>query len=121
MPRSIDKVRASLPGGDLGDYKTGGTTEVMLATLGLSLESFTAAVTTAQSDADVATFISRHVPAAKYEVWNALLAERLPRGGNRREALEVYPWLKDRPDLVFLVDILEEDDRRQFNREREIG
>ena len=117
LPRSIDKVRASLPGGDLGEYKLWGTTELMLETLGVSLETFTAAVATAETDADVLSILKQHAAASLFEKWNALLAQRRPRGGNRREALEVYPWLSERPDLIFIVDILEEDDRQQFQRQ----
>ena len=112
LPRSIDKVRATLPGGNLGDYKLGGTTELMLQTLGISLPAFTAAVAAAGSEADVATFIEGQTTSERVAEWNATLALRQPRGGNRAEAIAVYPWLAERPDMIFLLDVLEEDDRR---------
>ncbi|GAC1414500.1 MAG: hypothetical protein NVSMB5_02550 [Candidatus Velthaea sp.] len=118
LPRSIDKVRASLPGGNLGEYKVWGTTEVMLQTLGVPLETFTAAVASAQTDDDVLSALKQYASTAKFDEWNALLALRRPRGGNRDEALEVYPWLSERPDLIFIVDVLEEDDRQLFEGQK---
>lgn len=48
LPRTIDKVRA-LSGGNLGEYTIPGFTQMMLDTLGIPLEAFTAAVAVASS------------------------------------------------------------------------
>jgi hypothetical protein len=37
LPRSIDKVRATFPGGNLGDYAIEGFTEMMLEEFGITL------------------------------------------------------------------------------------
>jgi len=58
LPRSIDKVRASLPGGHLGPYQIEGFTLTMLASLGISIQEFTESVRTATDDADVAAFVT---------------------------------------------------------------
>jgi len=113
LPRSIDKVRASLPGGDLGSYRIAGFSAQMLETLGISLESFTDAVRAARNDADVAAFISAESSAEGRERWNAFVNAREPLG-NREEAYGIFPWLRSRPDLVLALDVLAEDDVQTF-------
>jgi hypothetical protein len=115
LPRSIDKVRATLPGGHLGDYRIVGFTQTMLERFGISLEDFTAAVRRAQSDDDVAAFVVPRVSPAEIAAWNAMLLARPPGGGVRARALELYPFLAERPDLVIALDVLQEDDRRSFS------
>jgi hypothetical protein len=114
LPRSIDKVRATLPGGKLGLYQIQGFTQMMLDTLGISLESFSAAVGKAAGDEDVAAFVRTNTMSQERAKWNTFIAAREPRGGNRTEALEVYPWLATRPDLILSLDVLEEDDKQIF-------
>jgi hypothetical protein len=55
MPRSIAKIRATLPDGDLGAYTISGFTATMFDVLGIALEDVTAAVRSAASDDDVAS------------------------------------------------------------------
>jgi hypothetical protein len=118
LPRSIDKVRATLPGGDPGDYRIAGLTQMMLNTLGVSLDEFTLVVSAADYDGEVATFLRGQASADAYTAWNALVAKREPRGGNRAEALTFYPWLAQRPDLTLILDVLEEDDKQSFTPAR---
>ena len=91
LPRSIDKVRASLPGGNLGLYAIAGFTQMMLDALGISLDSFTFAVKGASSDEDVAAFVRRNTMAQERTKWNAFIEAREPRGGNRAEAIQSIP------------------------------
>jgi hypothetical protein len=114
LPRSIDKLRASLPGGNLGLYTIDGFTTMLFAELGIELEAISAVVATATDDATVLAFVQRHTTAEAIQRWNTFISAREPRGGNRAEALEVYPWLHERPDLRLAVDVLAEDDRRLF-------
>lgn len=114
LPRSIDKVRASLPGGDPGPYRITGFSEQMLETLGISLAAFTDAVRRAQNDADVAAFVSSASSAEARERWNMFINAREPLGGNREEAYGIFPWLRSRPDLVLALDVLAEDDVQTF-------
>jgi hypothetical protein len=114
LPRSIDKVRATLPGGTPGAYRIEGLTQSMLDELGVSLDAFTLVVSAADSDAEIAAYLREHAPPAAYEKWNTWLLAREPRGGNRAEALTVYPWLAQRPDLTLVLDVLDEDDRLAF-------
>jgi hypothetical protein len=114
LPRSIDKVRATLPGGKLGPYNIAGFTQMMLDALGISLESFTSCVAKANDDEDVARFIRTNTMAQERTKWNTFLEAREPRGGNRVEAIETYPWLASRPDLILALDVLAEDDKQIF-------
>ena len=116
LPRSIDKVRASLPGGDLGDYTIVGLTTTMLDSLELSLAKFTEAVRTARSDGDVAAFVTANAKPGGVDVWHRFAHARQPRGGNVADAIESYPFLAGRSDLGLSLDVIEEDDRFSFAR-----
>ena len=113
LPRSIDKARAYLDGGNRNGYNIPGVTGGMLERLGISNEDFIAAVGTASNDADVVVFVRRHANQTTVDEWNAFVKAREPRGNrNLPEVLEIYPWLKEQPDPNSSLDILAEDDRR---------
>jgi hypothetical protein len=115
LPRSIDKARATLPGGDPGPYVLRGFTTMMLEHLEISEAAFVGAVAAAASDADVLSFVNEHSSAEHVAAWNAFVSARQPRNGDRVAALESYPWLGERPDLIIGLDVLAEDDIRYFN------
>lgn len=114
LPRTIDKARATLPGGDLGVYKIEGFTASMLEMFDIPLSEFCAVVAKATSDEDVATFVRGRVDDATIAKWDDFARNRLPRNGDRAAAIEHYPWLALRPDLILTLDVLEEDDRQMF-------
>lgn len=117
LPRSIDKARAYLEGGNRNGYNIPGVTGGMLERFGISNDDFIAAVGTASGDADVVAFVRRHANQTTIDEWNAFVKDREPRGNrNLPEVLEIYPWLKEQPDLRLVLDILAEDDRRLFAR-----
>jgi hypothetical protein len=114
LPRSIDKVRATLPGGNLGQYSIAGFTHMMLEMLNISIDSFTVAIAKAEDDDAVAAFVRANTMVDERNHWNAFISTREPRGGNREEAYETYPWLRDRPDLIYALDVLAGDDVQTF-------
>lgn len=114
LPRSIDKVRATLPGGNPGAYAVAGFTQIMIEGLGMSVQAFTDTVANAASDEAVAAFVLKASTQAQRDEWNDYAAKRLPRGGDRAAALQAYPWLSEYPELPLALDVLEEDDRRHF-------
>jgi hypothetical protein len=114
LPRTIDKVRATLPGGELGAYNIPGFSEMLLEALGIDAVAFTAVVADAAGDDDVARFVETSTSPERVAAWNAMILARLPRNGDRNAAYEAYPWLRERPDLVLALDVLEEDDRQHF-------
>ncbi|MDQ6926149.1 MAG: DUF5069 domain-containing protein, partial [Candidatus Eremiobacteraeota bacterium] len=116
LPRTIDKVRATLAGGAPGEYTIPGLSRMMLDTLEIDLAAFTSAVADAQDDAAVARFVTAATTPERIAAWNAWILARFPRGGDRDLALQSYPWLAERPELPLALDVLEEDDRRHFAR-----
>jgi hypothetical protein len=115
LPRSIDKARAYLPGGNRNGYNVPGVTGGMLERFGISQDDFIAAVGSAANEADVVAFVRKHADKAKTDEWNAWVQDREPRGDRNLPAvLEIYPWLKDKPELRLVLDILAEDDKRTY-------
>ena len=114
LPRSIDKARAYQPGGDPGPYVLRGFTQQMLDMLGIAAEGFTMAVATGATDDDVVAFVRARTTDDRIAAWNTWVSARQPRNGDRVAALEIYPWLGERPDLILALDVLEEDDNRFF-------
>jgi len=116
LPRSIDKARAALPGGNLGEYTIKGFTAMMLDMLGITDKDFIASVHAATTDDEIAAYVLAKANAEQIAAWNAFVSHRLPRNGDRAAALEHYSWLGKRPDLILALDVLEEDDRQLFAR-----
>lgn len=111
VPRTIDKLRASLPGGNLGGYKVPGFSTRMLEMIGVSEADLLGAVRSASSDADVAAWLRAHADTSAYprvnEHFERLTTEGLadPEDYHRR-----YPIAR-RLGLTNLFDVLEADDR----------
>jgi hypothetical protein len=114
LPRSIDKARASLPGGNIGAYQLAFATTWMLDAFGKTVDGFVAAVAAARTDDDVARWLLTDTAPDAVAQWNAHILQRKPRDGSREAALAVFPWLADHPDMTLVIDILVEDDRRHF-------
>jgi hypothetical protein len=117
LPRSIDKARAHLPGGDRHEYNISGLTTTMLERFGIKPDDFVAAVGSASTDADVVAFVRKSVDKAKTDEWNAFIKAREPRGNaDLPEVHQTYTWLKEMPGLRTALDILVEDDKRFYAR-----
>ena len=115
LPRSIDKARAYLPGGNRNDYNVPGVTGRMLESFGISHDDFIATVGSAASEADVVAFVRAAASQTTIDEWNAFIEAREPRGNrDLPEVLQTYPWLSELPDLRLVLDVLAEDDRRFF-------
>lgn len=116
LPRSIDKIRATFPGGKLGEYGIAGATEEMLEIFGIGVAEFTDAVRNATTEDEIAQFVSARVDAAKIARWHESILKRQPRGGNVAEAVAAYPFLAGRAELGLSLDVLAEDDAYIFSR-----
>lgn len=117
MPRTIDKIRATLPEGNLGPYQIAhGLSAMLLTMIGVELDALREAVLAAAVDDDVASWLRRHADAARYEGANAVLSawrhENVPE--EHRAVFEsMYPeYLLRRYPLAF--DLLEADDREIY-------
>jgi hypothetical protein len=107
LPRSIDKARATLPGGNAAGYTIEGFTHTMLEHLGISDEAFIGAVAAAKSDADVAAYVTEHAASGGVERWHAFVLNREVYRGNREEAIAENPWLADHPEITKSLDFLQ--------------
>lgn len=107
LPRSIDKARALLPGGAIGDYTIPGFTETMLKKFGVTVDDFVAAVRDAQSDDDVVAWVKAHATPGGIEAWNQFANNREIYNGDRAEAIADYPYLADHAELVYSLDFLD--------------
>lgn len=115
LPRTIDKVRATLPGGNSGVYRIGGFSERMLDTIGVTEDQMREAVANAKSDDDVAKWLREHADTSKYEEFSQYITKRsIDDVTDKAAFMERYPILKRRPDIYYLADMLEADDAEMF-------
>ncbi len=117
MPRTIDKIRATLPGGDLGPYLiTPGLSNILLAMIGIPLNALRAVVIVAMHDDQIAAWLRHHTDTAQYEPVNRVLASRrnadVPTG-ERDHFESLYPQYL-RAQYPVLFDLLVADDRELY-------
>lgn len=117
MPRTIDKIRATLPGGHLGPYHVApGMSQMLLSIISVDLAALRGAVTRVNSDEDVAKWLQTHADVTQYERANSILSEwrheNIPE--EHREHFEsLYPeYLLARYAVAF--DLIEADDRELY-------
>lgn len=121
MPRTIDKLRARLPGGDPGNYfislgRVKGISAYLLERLGVSEESLADAVAAAENEDDVAAWLREHTDAAQYAGINETLRRIKPKHTEDQAFFrELYAeTLALHPELENIIDIVDADDRRLF-------
>lgn len=104
MPRTIDKLRGRLPGGDPGEALFGA---------GASCET----------EDDIAAWLGAHADASQYPAINETLRRIKPKHA------EDPAWFRQayaetlalHPELEIIMDIVDADDRRLFERYTETG
>src|SRR5665213_1400286 len=107
LPRSIDKTRATLPGGVLAGYTIEGFTSHMLDDLGIPFDAFQAIVATAKTDSEVVDYVVHHAVAGGVDKWHEFVLNREVYLGNRAEAIAENPWLADHPEIQKSLDFLQ--------------
>jgi hypothetical protein len=107
LPRSIDKFRATLPGGNLAGYTIEGFTGRMLESLGIKPDDLRVAVAEAKADEDVASYVRAHAVAGGAEAWNSYALNRELYLGDRTEAIAENPWLAEHPEITLSLDFLQ--------------
>ncbi|HET9028817.1 MAG TPA: DUF5069 domain-containing protein [Candidatus Aquilonibacter sp.] len=122
LPRTIDKMRALLPGGKPGVYLINahivGISGYLLSRLGVSEDEFREAVAAAHDDTEVAAWLRTRTDASKYAEINAALRKI------RRKHVEDQAFfnrmyadvLAADPQLEYIFDIVDADDRLMFGR-----
>ena len=115
LPRTIDKARALLAGGEPGRYVISpGISSYVLDKLGVTEAAFVAVVAASRDDAEVAARVLAGVDAARIERWSSNL-ESLTVAGIPPELRPAFDALYGprAPDaLVF--DVLADDDAAAF-------
>lgn len=120
MPRTVDKVRAQLPGGNPGEYYISGPIKgisgYLLERLGVTEEQLREAVRDAATEDDVAAWLRRRTDASQYPAINATLRRIKPKHAENEAWLrdEYAATLAAHPNLEFIIDILDADDRRLY-------
>lgn len=113
--RTVDKIRASLPGGNLGDYKVDGFSTQMLGSIGISEDDLRAEVMRASSDAQIAAWIREHTTPEKIAEFNVLIVQRQVKDRLNDEAWrKKYPHGAAMPPETPLIDMLSKDDELAF-------
>lgn len=119
LPRTVDKLRAELPGGDLGDYLNhdAGFSAYVVRRLGLDMNEFREAVADAPDEAAVITWLATRLDAAFAPTLNAKLetfvVQRMPPD-DQVLMRQRHPVMASRSDLSKLLDIIEAEDARAF-------
>jgi Domain of unknown function (DUF5069) len=114
MPRTIDKIRATLPGGHLGPYHiVPGMSDMLLSIISVDLTALRATIIDASSDDDVAAWLRTNADISQYPRANATLSEwrheNIPQD-HRAHFESLYPdYLLSRYAIAF--DLIEADDR----------
>jgi hypothetical protein len=113
MPRTIDKIRATLPGGHLGPYHIApGMSHMLLSLISVDLGALRAAILQASADDDVAAWLREHADVSQYQRANAVLSEWRHENiahEHRAQFESLYPeYLRSRYPVTF--DLLEADD-----------
>jgi hypothetical protein len=117
MARTVDKLRATLPGGNLGSYQITGFSSRLLEKLGIVEGLLREAIARATSDAEVAAWIRKHSDPATYAEINAAF-ERLTIGERLSdpEFVARYPVVKRLSPEASRLDMLIADDEESFAR-----
>ena len=113
--RTVDKLRASLRGGNLGAYQVPGFSTRMLETIGVSEDDLRAEVERASSDAEIAAWLRARTTPEKIAASNAGLEERCVKDRLEDEAWrKKYPHAVSMPPETPLIDMLSKDDQLAF-------
>jgi hypothetical protein len=119
LPRTIDKLRAELPGGHLGAYLNHDTgfSAYLVRRLGLDMNQFREVVADAPDEAAVNEWLAARVDPAAAPALNAKLETFVVERMSPNDQVlirERHPVMARRSDLSKILDILEADDEATF-------
>jgi hypothetical protein len=120
LPRTIDKLRAELPGGNIGAYLNhdAGFSAWAVRRLGLDMDEFRNAVRDARDESDVVAWLAERIDASSASAFNAkfetFVVDRF-KPEDQVLVRERHPVMAQRPELNKILDVLEADDERVFS------
>ena len=126
LPRTIDKLRAELPGGTLGAYMNHdrGFSAYVVRRLGLDMDEFRSTVGRARDEDEVVAWLRARIEPGTVEETNRKLesftSERMTPD-DRALLAERHPVMRERPELTSILDILDAEDERVFSAGRTGG
>lgn len=118
LPRTIDKMRALLPGGNIGSYKIDGMSTRLLSTIGISVKDLQTEVARATSEDEVAAWVLEHSDTNKHDEANQITAQRSINDvapENLERIKQMYPDYEKIASGLFF-DIIDADDAAMFAR-----
>ena len=122
LPRTIDKMRGLLPGGNIGSYKIDGTSTRMLSALGISVDDLQAEVARASSDDEIGAWVLERSDSSKHDEVNQAISQRSINDiapENMDRVRQMYPGYEKIASGLFF-DIIDADDAENFARTNKI-
>lgn len=121
LPRTIDKLRAELPGGNLGPYMNHDTgfSAYVVRRLGLDMDDFRNAVAEAPDEEAVVAWLAERIDATMAPALNAKLESFVVERMSAEDQLllrERHPVTAQQPELSSILDVLDADDDLTFAR-----
>ncbi|HLI96378.1 MAG TPA: DUF5069 domain-containing protein [Candidatus Baltobacteraceae bacterium] len=115
LARTIDKIRATLPGGNLGAYQIDGFSRRMLDALVIPEDDLRAVIALANTDDEVLAWVRKHGDTSKIAEINAGLEElTVAQRLDRPDWMAKYPVAKTLPPETKLLRVLELDDEMSW-------
>jgi hypothetical protein len=119
MPRTIDKLRAEMPGGTIGKYINPevGVSNYMCKRIGIPMEELRAVVAAAADEQEIEAWLNARLDPVVVEEANRKL-ETLSTERLSPENLAIvkgyHPVMEHRPELVNYFEIFEADDAATY-------
>lgn len=120
MPRTIDKLRAFLPGGNPGVYfidgPIRGLSRFLFQQLLIDDRELIGVVSAASTEDEIAAWLRAHTDVSRYPEINGVLRRIKPKHtDNPAVFASIYAGtMASHPELVTVLDIIDADDRRLF-------
>jgi hypothetical protein len=119
LPRTIDKLRAELPGGNMGSYLNHDTgfSAWAVRRLGLDMDEFRNAVRDARDESEVVAWLSARVDLSKAPAFNEKFETFVVDRFTPEDQVlvrERHPVMAQRAELNKILDVLEAEDERVF-------
>ena len=115
LPRTVDKLLAELPGGNIGPYLNHDTgfSAFVVTRLGLDMNEFREAVAKAPDEDAIVEWLAARVDASTAPALNAKLETFVVERMSAEDQVlvrERHPVMAAKPELSKILDILEADD-----------